>query len=408
MNLTMTSPDPLPSSAAIPVIPGEYLGGRAPWIEVLKHWWSMAPGRPGSSWQYWVTTVVYNTLFGTVLTGIFMALNPKAYALSTWVETIYISQCIGLTLHTMFELFFRRFGARFAGWSAPVRTVIPIGISMLGVFIGYSIAFGFQGRNFVSILIRYPRIAAGFFLIGGVGCVIWYLIMDGQTRRLRAEADAARAAQQSAALKAQTAQAERHASDAELRALQAQIEPHFLFNTLAGVQALIDYEPDKAKHMLEAFIEYLRATLDVSRRTEATLGDELTLMERYLTLMQVRMGARLKFEIDVPPAMRALKFAPLLVQPLVENAIKYGLEPQIDGGTLRIEGEQIGTRWQVRVLDDGAGLGAPSTARKGAGVGLINVRERAQANLGASANVVVQNAQSGRGTLAFIEFDTSV
>jgi two-component sensor histidine kinase len=405
MNATMNPPGLDPTQS---LRPGEYVGGTAPWVQVIKHWWSLAPGRPGSPWQYWLMTGAYNTVFGTLLAVVFMTLNSKATWLNTWTETVYISQCIGFTLHTLFEVFFRIAGQRFITWSKTARTAVPIAISMLGVFIGYSIAFGFQGRNFAALLIQYPRVAAGFFVIGALGCLLWFVIMDGQTRRLRAEADAARAAQQEAALTAQAAQAERHASDAELRALQAQIEPHFLFNTLAGVQALIDYEPAKAKHMLEAFIEYLRATLDASRRTQATLGDELVLMERYLSLMQVRMGERLKFEIDVPPAMRALKFAPLLVQPLVENAIKYGLEPQIDGGNLRIEGEQIGPRWQIRVLDDGAGLAAPSTARKGAGVGLINVRERAQAQLGQSAIVSVQNAPSGRGTLAFIEFDASI
>jgi sensor histidine kinase YesM len=172
------------------------------------------------------------------------------------------------------------------------------------------------------------------------------------------------------------------------------------------VQALIDYEPEKAKAMLEAFIEYLRATLDASRRTQATLGDELHLMQRYLTLMQVRMGTRLQFEIDASDELRTLPFAPLLLQPLVENAIKYGLEPKIDGGHVRIRAERVGNSVLLSVTDNGLGLNEKSSARKGAGVGLANVRARLQQLFGPQADVRVQARTDAAGTLATLRFET--
>jgi len=172
------------------------------------------------------------------------------------------------------------------------------------------------------------------------------------------------------------------------------------------VQALIGYEPAKARQMLESFIEYLRATLDASRRTHGTLGDEVAMLERYLQLMQVRMGKRLHTVWDIEPALLSQPLAPLLLQPLVENAIKYGLEPKIEGGTITIRASQHGGRVQVVVQDDGVGLHALSTARKpstsGSGTGLKNVRARLQSTRGESATLSIADTAEGcRGTLEF-------
>ena len=172
------------------------------------------------------------------------------------------------------------------------------------------------------------------------------------------------------------------------------------------MQALIGYEPAKARQMLESFIEYLRATLDASRRTHGTLGDEVAMLERYLQLMQVRMGKRLHTVWDIEPALLSQPLAPLLLQPLVENAIKYGLEPKIEGGTITIRASQHGGRVQVVVQDDGVGLHALSTARKpstsGSGTGLKNVRARLQSTRGESATLSIADTAEGcRGTLEF-------
>jgi sensor histidine kinase YesM len=266
--------------------------------------------------------------------------------------------------------------------------------------LGYTLAFAMKGRNFLSLLVSYPRTGVLIFLVGLVVSFVWYLVMDGQTRSLRAEAQEARARERVAA-------AQKQASEAELRALQAQIEPHFLFNTLANVQALIDYEPTKARQMLESFIEYLRATLDASRHTQGTLGDEVAMLQRYLQLMQVRMGQRLHTVWDIEPGLLGQPLAPLLLQPLVENAIKYGLEPKIEGGTITIRASRHGNRVRVVVQDDGVGLHQSSTARKpapnGSGTGLKNVLARLQSTCGESATLVLADAP--QGCQAILEFD---
>jgi two-component sensor histidine kinase len=386
---------------------GEYDGApNVPASVVLRQWWSLNPQRPGTALQYYIATAFYNTIIAIVLTVFFAMGNRKMALWDSFVETFVISQCIGYSIHISFEVFHRLTSV---SWRRSLPRSVHLGMHLLipvwGVFVGYSIAFALNGRNFYELLVNYPRVGGMIFLVGLLVSFISYLVMDGQTQKLKNEAEEALAREAAAALQKQ-------ASDAELRALQAQIEPHFLFNTLANVQALIDYEPGKAKQMLESFIEYLRATLDATRRTQASLGDEFTMLERYLQLMQVRMGARLKTAWEIDPELRSHPFTPLLLQPLVENAIKYGLEPKIEGGTITLRARREGARIVLEVQDDGIGLGGASTARKpakgGSGTGLVNVRARLQSTFGESATLsIANNTQGCCATLAFDAHDLS-
>ncbi len=365
---------------------------------VMRTWWSLDVSRDGRALGYLVATGVYNTLFACLLTVVFMGFNRSATWWNTFTETLLISQCIGFSIHFMFELVLRvlaRGGlVKIDGWKRQAMVTFTM---MTGILVGYTIAFGLMGRNFLMNLAMYPRASMGLLIVGLFGCALWVMVMEGQTRKLRAEANEASARATEQALQAK-------ASQAELRALQAQIEPHFLFNTLANVQALVDYEPEKAKRMLEAFIDYLRATLDASRHTSATLADELVLLERYLQVMSVRMGPRLRYHLRVPGDLRALSFAPLLLQPLVENAIKYGLEPKIEGGSVTIEAERLASgRVRISVIDDGVGMQAKTTPRPaGSGMGLANVRSRLQALFGEDATLNV--ATNSINTMAIIDF----
>jgi signal transduction histidine kinase len=171
--------------------------------------------------------------------------------------------------------------------------------------------------------------------------------------------------------------AERSATEANLRALQAQIEPHFLFNTLANVTSLIHTKPDDAKHMLEEFIAYLRASLATTRERDTTVRAEFALMEKFLSVLRVRMGARLKVEIDVAPDCGEVKLPSMLIQPIVENAIKHGLEPKVEGGAISLSAKRQAEMLQITIADTGLGF-LQNTAGQGAGsgVGLANVRER--------------------------------
>lgn len=190
-------------------------------------------------------------------------------------------------------------------------------------------------------------------------------------------------------------------TEAQLKLLQGQIEPHFLFNTLANVQSLIDFDPERAKLMLERFTDYLRASLGQLRGDTTTLAQEFAMLEAYLGLMQLRMGERLKVELSLPADLGGIELPPLLAQPLVENAIHHGLEPKIAGGMVAVSARRVDGRLWIEVADDGQGLDAPKR-RGGNGVALDNIRERLTARFGPSATLELL-PRDGGGTLARIQ-----
>ncbi|MFP5446470.1 MAG: sensor histidine kinase, partial [Betaproteobacteria bacterium] len=185
----------------------------------------------------------------------------------------------------------------------------------------------------------------------------------------------------SAYLEDKMAEARMHASEARLKLLETQLEPHMLFNTLANLRVLIGLDPPAAQAMLDRLIAFLRSTLAASRAQEHALADEFARLDDYLALMQVRMGQRLRVALDLPPALAALPVPPLLLQPLVENAIQHGLEGHVDGGTITVTAARDGRCLRLCVDDDGLGfraVGAPGVpaASAGRGFGLTQVRER--------------------------------
>jgi signal transduction histidine kinase len=227
-------------------------------------------------------------------------------------------------------------------------------------------------------------------LIGGSVCsmfIIWFFWSREHIEYLRAEAEAE---------KARAASIEKQAMQAQLQMLQAQIEPHMLFNTLANLQGLIAIDPPRAQHMLEQLIQYLRATLSSSRSEKTSLAHEFSLLEAYLGLMKVRMGARLSYEIELPDDLCSVTVPPMLLQPLVENAIKHGLEPKVEGGNLTVRAERIGGLLKLTVTDSGLGLNGTPVNNNGTRLGVSNVRERLQALYGASATFnLIPNTPTG-------------
>ncbi len=176
------------------------------------------------------------------------------------------------------------------------------------------------------------------------------------------------------------------ATEAQLRLLQGQIEPHFLFNTLANVQSLLDRDTPRARLMLESFTDYLRASLGQLRHTDSTLAAELAMVRSYLTLLQIRMEDRLRFEIDASDEAMAAALPTLLLQPLVENAIEHGLEPKIEGGRICIRARIVDGQLDICVDDDGLGPDAPRRGRRnGSGMALTNIRERLHTRYGGRA-----------------------
>jgi signal transduction histidine kinase len=178
---------------------------------------------------------------------------------------------------------------------------------------------------------------------------------------------------------------ERSAAEARLKVLQAQIEPHFLFNTLANLQALIDVDPKRAQEMLRHLDGYLRATLATTRAERGTLAEEFALLKSYLEILAIRMGPRLAFELELPAELGGARLPPMLLQPLVENAIRHGLEPKVEGGRVRVAAREERGALVLLVEDTGQGFG--NSAAGGTGVGLAHVKERLAAIYGDAATM---------------------
>jgi len=185
--------------------------------------------------------------------------------------------------------------------------------------------------------------------------------------------------------------------EARLRMLQAQIEPHFLFNTLAHVRRLYQTDAAAAAAMLENLMRYLAVALPQMRASSSTLGREAALAESYLAIQKIRMGRRLAFAIDVPAPLREASLPPMMLLTLVENAIKHGLAPLPEGGSIRVAADMVGSDLQVRVADTGRGF----TQSSGGGTGLANIRARLSGMYGTAGRIAL-SLNAPRGVVATI------
>ncbi len=296
------------------------------------------------------------------------------------LQNMVIATCIGTLI------FLLVYPPRVLIWGAnKVRPALFFLIVLLsipiGQYLGSKLAGVLLGRDLADLnSFASGRAVAwmGFTLLCAVGSTSFFASRE---RMMRAEAAAANERARAEAI-------ERQAITAQLQLLQAQIEPHMLFNTLANVQGLIAIDPARSQQMLDQLIQYLRATLSSSRAESTTLGQEFALMEAYLGLMAVRMGARLSYRLELPPALRQHAIAPMLLQPLVENAIIHGLEPKLEGGHVHVRASQENGVLTICVADDGLGLDAPSTP--GTRLGVANTRARLGAMFGASAGLTLE------------------
>lgn len=293
------------------------------------------------------------------------------------------SQCIGFTIGLVNMPLIPRLTP---GWrrvlalafSLPVSAVLGIGLAYL--ILGVPLA---PQPDFWQSLV----IGLIFAVLGSIVFMLAERIhhLDDEVRRRRL---------------AEEAQARREA-EAHLKLLQAQIEPHFLFNTLANVGSLIDSDPPRARRLLDRLNDWLRAALARTRGEQATLGDELALLDNWLAILAERFGPRLAWTVDADAEVRALPFPPMLLQPLVENAIRHGIEPKVGGGRLTIAARRQPEQLTIEVRDDGAGL-AGASANPGLGTGLANVRDRLAALYGARARLGLRANVDG-GTTATLE-----
>jgi hypothetical protein len=342
---------------------------------------------PASTPRNLVYTALWSSLIGVALTGFFAlmgARTPDSIPRLLGV-TLLTSNTIGFLIHCALAVLRWAFPAAAARRSWAMRTCQVLLIECCAV-LGFTLPDALlRGADPVSALLRDGALAP-MLPMGLVVTALTMVVLATNERRLVRENAAALQQQQ-------IAEAGQLLAEARLRTLQAQIEPHFLYNTLANVVSLIGSEPGRAKHMLERLIDFLRASLSASRAEQATLGAELDLAAAYLDLLAVRMGARLRWRIEADEDCRALPIAPMLIQPLVENAVMHGIEPKVGGGEIVVRASCAGGVLRVEVSDDGMGLGS-APPRPGGGVGLSNLRERLRSLHGPQAQLQLLENQS--------------
>lgn len=314
------------------------------------------------------------------------------YTDRSFTENLVFATCVG----TLAFLFID--GGRLLLWGRRMPPRLPfialvIAAMPIAKFLGNKIAIQLLGLNPDNVAAYQSRNATGMIIVMVLFCagISWFFWVNGKLAVLKASVQAEQA---------RAAAIEKQALQAQLQMLQAQIEPHMLFNTLANLQALIAVDAQRAQHMMDQLIQYLRATLSASRSAQTTLGQEFALLDAYLGLMAVRMGSRLSYALHLPDTLRQTMIPPMLLQPLVENAIKHGLEPKIGGGRIDVTARHEAGTLTLSVADTGLGLDNPQQ-QPGTQLGVTNIRERLHALYGEHASFsLVPNMPEG--TLAEI------
>ena len=325
--------------------------------------------------------VLFNTAIAVLLS---LLINGACF----W-NSLLVSQCIGLTIFFTFVIF-NQF-ADLRGWII----VIPLTIgAVLGVLLGMMAAGLVNGEQLNSIgavlATHTDQILVNLFLAFFFGIIIMYFYI---TRERHFHASNALKEVQIKNL-----DHKKQIAETQLQLLQAQIEPHFLFNSLSNVISLIENDPERATLMLQSLTRYLRSSLSRSHEQDGTLNDELDLIENYLKIIQIRMGPRLSYQINIPDKLRQHPFPIMLLQPLVENAIHHGLEPMAEGGQIIIEFQYVDNVLKITVTDNGAGFKDENLS----GYGLYNVRQRLQSLFAEAGKLTLEN-NIPQGVRAIIE-----
>jgi two-component sensor histidine kinase len=289
--------------------------------------------------------------------------------------------------------FFERYPARPPAWLP--RWVLQL----VGVVVG--VPLGVVAAHFVSMAIDEHAAHGDAQMTGLVVLIVEGLLFGpwiafGTMVRQREVF----ARNQALAFELERSELERNALEARLRLLQAQVQPHFLFNTLANVQALVDAGSPQASQVLASLIAYLRAAVPRLHELATTLGQELDLVRAYLELMRMRMPDRLEFELDVDPAATALQCPPMTLLTLVENAVRHGIDPSEEGGRIDVDVRVSAGRCRVRVRDTGRGF---ASAGSGLGTGLSTLRERLKLAFDGDVRVQVTEIEP-HGVCAELDF----
>ncbi|MEO8133651.1 MAG: histidine kinase [Betaproteobacteria bacterium] len=323
----------------------------------------------------------------TALLAALVAAATVAFFRNTYLDLLVSALCVGFSIMLLVTI------AGNARLRRLPREALMMFAVVAGSFLGTLITSVVKGRNPLTMLQMEDalwRVLITVSLGVGFGGVILLVYMYREQK--------ARAAMEAHRAEAERQRIEKQMVSAQLSAMQAQVEPHFLFNTLATVQHLVDVDPPRAGQMLGSLIAYLRAALPQMRESGSTLAREFALARAYLEVMQVRMGARLAFALELPAELAEHPLPPMMLISLVENAVKHGLEPVEEGGRIDVRARATATALVVEVADTGANLD-PAAA---GGTGLSNIRERLATLYGNAARLVLEE-QKPQGVVARIE-----
>ncbi len=320
------------------------------------------------------------TLRGFAYTGVFcLGIGVLVWSLSTEItllEGIVVSFCIGWSINLAYVVLSRPAERLLGPYVAPVPVTaagLATGLALGGLYV--------RGEATLFFANDYGTLSLGVFF-----AVVGFVMFGTRSRLAEAQAALARAEAE------QQRQSELLALT-ELKLLQAQIEPHFLFNTLSNIAGLIRKDPDGAEKTLHNLTRLLRASLNRTRAEATTLAEELSIAEAYLDIHGIRMQDRLHFSIDADEDTLACQVPPLLVQPLVENAIRHGIDPLEQGGEVGVRARREDATLCITVSDNGHGMAVTGTRdTSGTGTGLRNVRERLRALYGDQARLTLADA----------------
>jgi len=327
-----------------------------------------------------IYTILLSTLIAAFLT--FTGITTKSF-----IMNLIVSQSLGISFCSIATLLLWLF--------KPERTASLLFIAVIGIvsgtLIGVQIGF-FVLHQIFPVTLNQPGKSLFQVIILAItfGGVAWYFFYSKARIRLGNEVIQEE--------KIKRLSSEKETLEANLRLLQAQIEPHFLFNTLSNVLSLIDTNPTDGKSMLVDLIHYLRTSLSRTLPDRTTLDQEIDMIKAYLNIQKLRMGDRLHFRIELPDAVRQLPFPPMLLQPLVENAIKHGLEPKMEGGEITIKVAEKDDLIRIEVTDTGSGF----SSFHNTGVGIGNVRERIKLLYGEKGRLILEENEPN-GVRAIIE-----
>ncbi len=338
-------------------------------------------------------TLIFNSLIAVFFTAIASMFSASAIDLAkVFRVNLIISNCIGFTMGYALQFLTRFLSTRrlLTGKPSLGITLLYMLVSIGCTLVGYAIAAAILGWSNWRVWLFTPKNIAVISVFCMVISVVVLLVMQASHSRLQSESSAASA-------EAELERSRKELATAELKTLRAQVEPHFLYNSLAHVTTLIDQDPAKAKLMVERLIALLRSNVEGSRDNASTLGRELAGVENYLGILKIRMGARLEFNVNADDEARNVIVPPMVLQPLVENAIKHGIEPKVDGGRIDVEAHVVGNAARIEIRDNGLGFGVSQSASTG--TGLANLKARLKATCGERAKLAIGETPGGGVTI---------